>query len=569
MGEASTDIQAAEAGPELTVAGVRGRIAASDLAAAREMYEALTRRLGPIADVRLTGVMLDEAEGRLDTALASLHDIVAAAPRSIHARALSARVLLRLGRAEEAEAAALTALELDAANLIGLTVLAEVYAKAGRPGDRLDVVYRAAQCPGTPSAGVWSAIAELAGAQRWEDILRVLDRRADLPAAQRMVLARAEAQLALGRHGQAVSGLLEALARGHAPAKDAADRLVARHALIAAARFVEAAIKGGQLTAAARQPVIAEARRTCEATSLEASPLDYADAVRALEILCPEEEGWSDRVTRAAAFLVERAAGHQARGDFAVAADHLALAARLRPRALDILRPLADAAARAGRVDRHADTLARIHRESGTPGDRQAAADAALAAGHWAVLAALMTQPPGAQASAAAARLLPALRARLEDLGRRGDREEALAMVAALAPWIAPHAWPPALISRLLRAAKRRMRAPRTTADPAALGRLCAAFLAIEPTDADVGRVMARLHLRHHRFGEAAALFAGALDTDPHVARDWIDLALAHHALGEVERRDACVAHALVITPTIPLPAELVEIGIRMNAANP
>ncbi len=559
--------------PEPTVPGVRARIAAGDLAAAGELYRALLRRAGPIADVLLTGAMLEEAEGRLDAALAGLEKIVAAAPRSAHGRALSARVLFRLGRADEAEASALEALRLDAVNLIGLTVLAEVYAKAGRIGERLDILSRAALCAGTSSVGVWSAIDELSAAERWEDVLQALDRRGDLLAAQRVSLVRADALLALGRHRQAVATLLEALAQDHAPATGLTDRFLARRALTSAALFVEAAIQRGHPVGPAREAVIAEARRSAAMTSLDSAPPAYADAVRALEILCPEAAWAAEATTRAALFLIDRGADDLARGDFAAAADHLIQAGRLRPEDLGVLRSLAEAAAAAGRPDRHLDTLLRIHRLAPTEATLMAAAEAARASGRWDVLGGLMARTPPIRSlrevTGAGMPILAELRERLEALARDGDGEAGLTMVAALIPWIAPRAWPSGALSHLLAAAKRRMRGPRISVDPTALGRIAAAFLAVDPSDADVGRLAARLHLRFRRFGEAAELLAGILESDPHVARDWIDLASACHELGQGARRDACVGRAFIIAPTAVLPAPLDAVRTRMIEASP
>ncbi len=569
MGQSSAGTPLAGAAPRITVAAVRSQIASGDLALAREMYRALLDQSGPIVDVLLTEALLDEAEGNLDAALARLGRIVATARRSVHAKAQSARVLWRLGRAGEAEAAALAALGLDAVNLGGLTVLADIYAKAGRTGDRLDAVCRLALCAGAPGSAVWSAIAELSGAGRWEDTLQVLDRRGDLLAEQRVTIVRAEALLALGRQREAVAGLLEALAKGQGRPQDTVDRLIARPALTAAALFLAAAIEEGHLGPAARAPAITAARQAHEGAILEDSPFVYADAARALEILCPDEGSPPKAVARAAAFLLERAHGHLARDEFSAAADHLIQAGRLRPEDPGILRLLADAAAKAGRPDRHLDTLLRIHRLSASAGSLLAAADGAYAAGRWGVLAALMTETPAVDPSRAltdaADRMLAGLRARLEGLAREGNGEEGVAMVAALAPWIDVSKWPEGAISRLLAAAKRRMRGPRISVDPTALGRLAAAFLVVDPADLDVGRLAARLHLRFRRFGEATALLAGVLEADPHVARDWVDLALAHHQLGDSGRRDACARRALVIAPTIMLPPPLDAVRVRME----
>lgn len=574
MGESSAGTPFAGPAPQVTGAAVRSRIVAGDLALAREMYRVLLDQLGPVTDVLITHAMLEEAEGRLDAALATFERIATANPRSIHGSAGSARVLWRLGRGDEAEAAALTALKLDSANLIGLTVLADIYAKAGRTDDRLDTVLRMALCAGVSGTAVWSAIAELSNAEKWEDILQLLDRRGgDLSDAQRLAVARAGALLALGRQREALTCLKEALAKGRVRPEDMVDWLIARGALMAAALFVQATIDEGRPSPAARASVIAAARRTCEETTLEDSQFAYADAARALEILCLAEEGPARAVALATGFLVERARDHLARDAFSTAADHLIHAARLRPEDPDILRLLAEAAARAGRPDRHLDTLLRIHALSSNAASLLAAADAAFMIGRWNVLATLMSEMSGADASRevmdARQRIVAGLRARLEDLAREGDCEGGLAMAAALAPWIGLSAWPQGAPSRLLALAKRRLRDPRMSIHPDAVMRIGAACLAVDPNDLDVGRLLARLHMRFRRFGQAVELLTRVLKTDPHVARDWIDLALAHHELGEGERRDACVARAIVIAPTAALPQPLDAVRVRLYETTP
>ena len=278
MGQSSAGTPFAGVAPPLTVAAVRSLIASGDLSLAREMYRALLGELGPITDVLLTEAQLDEADGNLAAARATLEAIVAAAPRSVRAKAQFARVLWRLGLAGEAETEALKALGLDPANLIGLTVLADIYAKAGRIDDRLDAVFRLALCAGASVSAAWSAIAELSGAERWEDILRLLDRRGDLLAGRRVAVTRAEALLALGRQREALTCLLEALAKGQARPKDIVDRLIARQALTAAALFLAAAVEEGHPIPGARARAIAAAKQACEATTLEGAPFIYADA---------------------------------------------------------------------------------------------------------------------------------------------------------------------------------------------------------------------------------------------------------------------------------------------------
>ncbi|MGI8840549.1 MAG: hypothetical protein ACR2F8_07200 [Caulobacteraceae bacterium] len=552
---------------------VRARIAAGDLVTARQLYPVLLRELGPIADVLLTGAMLDEADGRLEAALTTLEAMFVAGPRSIHARALAARILWRLDRAEEAQATALAALALDTGNLMSLGVLADIYAEAGRTDDRLNVAFQLALSPAASGLAAWGAVGDLVAGERWEDILQVLDRRDDLPAGRRPEITRAEALLALGRQPEALACLLEALAKGGARPKELVDRLLDRKALTAAALFHEGAVEKGHPIAGARAKTISAAKRICAATTLESAPLAHADAARALEILCPSQKWRHRAVTMIAASLVKTARAYLERGEGALAADHLIQADRLRPDDLAILGPLAEAAAKAGRLDRQLETLARIDRLSDTASDRMAAVDGARAAGRWDLVAKFMSQPPvakgAAEAAAAATRLVANLAARLETLARDGEVEESLAMVLALVPWIAVSGWPRGAIPRLLGAGKRRLRASRSSADHASMIRLADALLAVDPADAEVGHLAARLDLRFRRFDEAAARLAGVLARDPHGARDWIDLAVACDELGQEGRRDACVARALVIAPTMPLPPPLDVVGTRIMAGSP
>ena len=118
-----TEVAVRRAG-HATVAGVRSKIAAGDIDSARRLFDVLHARLGPVTDVLLTEGLLLEAEGDLEAALRSIQRASISNQGSIQANAQAARLLMRLGRAAEAEAAALVTLALDDANMNALTVLA-------------------------------------------------------------------------------------------------------------------------------------------------------------------------------------------------------------------------------------------------------------------------------------------------------------------------------------------------------------------------------------------------------------------------------------------------------------
>ncbi|MDQ2861827.1 MAG: hypothetical protein M3T55_14140, partial [Pseudomonadota bacterium] len=152
-------------------------------------------------------------------------------------------------------------------------------------------------------------------------------------------------------------------------------------------------------------------------------------------------------------------------------------------------------------------------------------------------------------ASGAVEGLRARLHDRLEAFLRAGDGDGAMALVTGLRPWMMLSDWPAATIARLLSAAKRHLRKPRASG---AIGPLAARYLSLDPGDADVQRLLARLHLRHRRMREAADLLADVVRVDPHVARDWLDLAKARDGLGEAAQRDLCLARAHIIAPPLP-----------------
>ncbi|MEO8927801.1 MAG: hypothetical protein ABI306_11635 [Caulobacteraceae bacterium] len=558
--------------PPAAATAIRALIAAGEVAAARSAFEAMRARLAPF-DLALTQCLLQEGEGDLEAALASLEQALVSYPRAIHLHAQSARLLARMERPVEAEAAALATLALDKANVHALTALAFVYARTGRDGESLDVVHRLATRPGSSEAAVWSAVAELAGAGRWADILRVLDERGSALEGRRVRARRAEALLELGRQTDALAVLAGAHRAGDAPPLETINRLIARGALAVAARLIEESMAGEPKVADLTATLARAAESVRDASSSEAAPLAFADAAHALAILFPYRPVHGEAVARAADFLVERARARQARGDPSGATDDLVVAARLAPADRAVLEMLAEAAGRAGRPDQRLDALLRLHDAHPAADTLVAAVEGALGASRWDAVAKLMSRASdqgldaAPEVSEAADRWRARLHVRLEVFVRERDLVGGLEMLAGLAPWMTLSDWPAASISRPLLASKRYLRGQRVSADAEAFLRVSSLYLALDPDDADVGRLVGRFHLRHRRFAEAARALATVVRADPHVAGDWLDLAQARGELGELMARDACLARALVIAPASLAAGPLDQFWARMARA--
>ena len=160
----------------------------------------------------------------------------------------------------------------------------------------------------------------------------------------------------------------------------------------------------------------------------------------------------------------------------------------------------------------------------------------------------------------------PDLRARLSHAAAEGDWPAGLGLIGALSGWIALGEWPAEEVAALLALARRRLRDPRSLADPAVWA-VPDFILRITPDDLEAGRLAGRNRLRQRRLREAVRLYGAVVAIDPHAARDWIDLASAHDRLGEGPERDACLARAVVIDPA-SLTAPLSEaFWARMAAA--
>src|SRR5471032_3088024 len=216
-------------------AAIRAQMAAGELDLARPAFETLRAHVGPATDVLVIEGLLKEAEGDLGAALACFRQALVSDPRSVQANGHLARILARLERPGEAEAAALAVLALDGADARGLAALAFSYARAGQLEKRLDVVRRLAAAPGAAAAQVWASLDELAAADRWADILQALDEHVgDLPPG-RVCARRVEALLELGRQRDALACIEAAHADGHIGGGEMVDQLVARPAFAMAA----------------------------------------------------------------------------------------------------------------------------------------------------------------------------------------------------------------------------------------------------------------------------------------------------------------------------------------------
>jgi Flp pilus assembly protein TadD len=541
---------------QVTAWAVRSRIEAGAVSAARPMYEALHGRLGPVTDVLVVEGLLNEAEGNLEAAIGSLRRALVDSPRSVSANSQLARILVRLDNLVEAEAAAVATLRLEASNANALWALADVYARTGRLEERVELVHRLGLSPGVSDDAIWDVVIELSLAGRWTEILEILDRRGAELRPARVIAERTQALIELGRHRAALAVLVAGLVDGHVRPREAVDRLIAHQALAVGAAFVERAIEDGYSEPGERTALVMAARRMCDATTLQDSPYAFADAVRALEILLPDRESLPKAVARSAAFLVKRARDRIAEGDYAAATEELIRAGRLKPHDRPILEMLADAALRAGRSHRHFDTLLRIHQLFPDGSSLVALAEAAHAAMDWTALAELISRAtPGmlAGADAPIERLRVQVRRTFESLLHERNFVAGLGLVTRLRPWLDMADWPGPSIDRLLAGVKRHLRGLRPFADGGAMTRICLSYLSIDAADLDVGRLLARLHLRNRRFKEAADVLAGVLRADPHSARDWADLALAWQELEQPALRDACMAHARIIAPAMAM----------------
>ena len=155
---------------------------------------------------------------------------------------------------------------------------------------------------------------------------------------------------------------------------------------------------------------------------------------------------------------------------------------------------------------------------------------------------------------------------KVDDYIRVGDVAAALELVIELSRRWSVSDWPDGLLSRLLRATKRRLRSQRAGGE-ALIATVGPLYLELSPLDVDVCRLLARLRLRQRSLGEARELLGRIVAVNPHVAGDWVALASVQNDLGDVEARDLSIARALIIAPDNHLPPALATARERMALA--
>ncbi len=393
------------------------------------------------------------------------------------------------------------------------------------------------------------------------------------PAGVAPLEPEAERLLALGRE----RALLDRICRPGVVVDVAAtgQRLLAARSLAAAAAFVQRCPPGLAGVSGLRVTLQEAAGRALKSVPGSAASVDavvaWSDAALALHRLQPDSVERARAVDEAARRLLALAARPPRRGRSASAATALTWAARLRPGDRAVLVRLAEAAGQADDAWLRDDTLARLANLDADFETLAGMVEGALANEQWEALCVLLDRiDRNSTGGAAIQRLLkrrrPDLRARLSRAAAEGDWPAGLGLAGALAGWIAVSEWPAEEVAALLAPAHRRLRDPRSLADPA-VWPAPDFILRMAPDDLDAARLAGRNRLRQRRLREAVQLYAAVVAIDPHAARDWIDLASAHDRLGEGPERDACLARATAIDPA-SLPAPLSEaFWARMAAA--
>ncbi|MEO7026035.1 MAG: hypothetical protein ABI056_00610, partial [Caulobacteraceae bacterium] len=210
---------------------------------------------------------------------------------------------------------------------------------------KLDSLYRVARSATTREAAIWAAIEALTKAKRYSQALTLLEeRRGDLDA-RRAAFQRTDVLLAQGGQGRqraALKALLQAQSAGAVEPERAVNHLLRAGALTMAAKFLQRSTAAdGAYGASLRGDVARAARDVCRQTTLQASPFVFADAVRALQLLSPDDASIAAHVRRAATVLSGRLRVAAGKRDFSSATDLLIHLARLAPHDLDLLEQLA------------------------------------------------------------------------------------------------------------------------------------------------------------------------------------------------------------------------------------
>jgi tetratricopeptide (TPR) repeat protein len=553
-------------GPRPTIALARARLIDGDIEGARAAFEQLTASQENRSELLLTEATLLEAEGRAEEALASLHHIVTSAAEpawivaSAHPRL--ARLAVRLGREDLAESSAMAMLEPNPDDVEGLRALAFARRRDAGSEAHLQAMRRLASAPAAEEADIWDALDAFAAAGRWADVLALIEQHAFDLDPWRMAPPRVTALIALGWHRRAHEQLARAHAHGYIGGRQAVALLIECGALALAARFVDGSMRGDPWQAEARARVVEAVTRLCAAPGEQDASPPYADAVLARAILHPGLKEAQAAVDRTRQTLARSAGALLASGDPAGATRLLVAAARLSPEDRGLLESLAEASRRAGLTERLLDTLLRIwtiHRDASA---LLAAAHDLLETSSWSTISEVMSVA-AAQAKSIGIGIDVVVEKFREQACRKveyhirdGDVAAALELLIGLGRQWSIVDWPDTLVSRLLRATKRRLRTPRGGGE-AFVATVAPLYLELAPADVDVCRMMARIRMRQRRLVDARTLLGRVVEIDPHVADDWVCLASVHNDLGALAARDVALARALIIAPDETLPPVL------------
>ena len=434
---------------------------------------------------------------------------------------------------------------------------------------QLPTIDRLASASAAEEADVWTAIEAFAAADRWSVVLDLIERHEFNLDPWRMTPVRVKALIELDWRRRALEQLVEGYRAGYVRGDEAVELLAGSGALALAARFIDSYMAEDLWREEARTSVTAAAARICAAASPDEAPLQYADAIQAREILVsgPEETaGAMDRVLKG---LVARAGERLASDDPDAATRLFSAAARLAPCDRSLLDSLADSARRAGLTDRRLDTLLRIWTTHRDPSALLEAARGVLASSSWTTIfdvmsiAAAEAEALGLDLGSLAESYGERACHKIDQYIREGDVASGLDLLISVSGQFSVIEWPQALLTRLLRATKRRLCSqPDGQALATVLG---GPYLMLSPMDADICRMVARVRVRQRRFGEALALLERVITIRPYVAGDWVALALVQNEVGDLEGRDLSVVRALIVAPDEHLPPALASVRERIG----
>jgi hypothetical protein len=427
----------------------------------------------------------------------------------------------------------------------------------------LQTLLRLASAPAAKEADIWAAIDALTLLERWSVVLEIIEQHEFDLDPWRMTRLRARALFELGWHRRALDNLVKAYGDGYVRGYEAVELLVDWGALALAAGFIDGHMSGDLWRAEARTSVTSAATRTCTATNAHDAPFQYADAIQARNILSPGQDEIERAMRQTRQVLTAKAGERRANYDPAGAALFLAAAVRLYSADRSLLESLADAAHSANMTERYLDTLLRIwttHREAP---DLLAIARSDLETSSWVTLSEIMavgaTQAGLNELDAVTDVYRERACHKVDQYIVAGDVASGLELVITVSREFPGIEWPRVLVARLLNATKRWFRTQQVFGD-ALVASLGPRYLELSPSDLDVCRMMAHVHVRQRRLTEARELLDRLVAIGPHVAGDWISLAMVQTTLGDLEGRDLSVARALLIDPDVHLPRELAPI---------